>query len=436
MKTKIKKLLAMKSEQRDNLNARLIESDDKEERAEIGKTLKELGKEIADLEAMLAELEKKESEPADGGDGNPADGGDGEPAADGDGEPEGARSARRYNHLATLSVRGAQNEPEDMYSTVSYRKAFQKYLSNGNLAEFRATTKTTDSNVGTVIPTNLVNQIIEKWEQLGVVYNLVTKTSFPVGQTIPVDGVKPTATWVSEGAGSTPQGKTLSASIVFTHFKLRCEVRYTEEIAVMALPAFEALFVKQVSEAMLRAIEAAIISGNGSTQPKGILTETAPKGQAITIAAGANNKLTYQILCDAEAAVPVDYESTAKWAMTKKTFMKFVGMTDSAGQPIARVNYGINGVPERVLLGREVVILAPPAGSKLGNYEDAASSDIIFAFIVDFGDYVLNENYNLSIMQERDWDTEDHKIKSVAACDGKLIKTDSLVTLTKTKTGG
>ena len=38
---------------------------------------------------------------------------------------------------------------------------------------------------------------------------------------------------------------------------------------------------------------------------------------------------------------PLAYDP-AVWCMTKKTFMKFIGMTDS-GQPIARVNYGING---------------------------------------------------------------------------------------------
>lgn len=433
MKDKIKKLLAMKAEQRDALNSRLIESDDKEERAEIGATLKALGKEIAELEAMFSEAEKTEDE-AEALKKKADELEDEADELEDEAEATGARSARRFRPLATMEMRGKAEDNADPYASVSYRKAFQKYMASGNAAEFRATAKTTD--VATVIPTNLVNRILEKWEQLGVVYNLVTKTSFPVGQTIPVDGVKPTATWVAEGAGSTPQGKTLSGTITFTHFKLRCEVRFTEEVAVMALPAFEQLFVDQVADAMLRAKEAAIISGDGTTQPKGILTEEAPDGQAITVAAGASNKITYQTLVAAEAAVPVQYEATAKWAMTKKSFMQFVGMVDSAGQPIARVNYGINGTPERTLLGRDVVILAPPAGSKLGNYEDAATSDIIFAFIVDFADYVLNENYNIQIMQERDWDTEDHKIKSVLACDGKLIRTDSLVTLTKTKTNG
>lgn len=417
MKDKLLKLLKAKQEQRDALNAQLIESNEKEERAAIGETLRKLAEEINDLEGLLADLDK--------------------PAASDEGEGDDGQR-KQFKPVATYGQRGAaQNDEEDVHSSIKYRKAFQQYLVSGQMPEeYRASTKTTDTNISTVIPTNLVNKILEKFEQLGVIYNLVTKTSFPVGQTIPVDSVKPTATWVAEGAGSTPQGKTLGASITFTHFKLRCEIRYTEEVATMALPMFEALFIKQVGEAMLRAIEGAIVDGDGTSKPKGILTETAPEGQALKLAAGAANKLTYKLLCDAEAAIPVQYEGTAKWCMTKKTFMRFVEMTDSAGQPIARVNYGINGKPERTLLGRDVVIYVPQAGSKLGNYEDASTAaDILFAFICDFGDYVLNENYNLGISHAKDWDNEDHKTKAVLACDGKMIVKDSLVTLTKTKSG-
>lgn len=417
MKDKLLKLLKAKQEQRDALNAQLINSDDKEERAQIGETLKALASEIAEVKGLIADVD--------------------EPAAGGEGEGDDGQR-KQFKPVATYGQRGATNtSDEDVHSSIAYRKAFQQYLASGKMpAEYRASTKTDDTNISSVIPTNLVNKILEKFEQLGVIYNLVTKTSFPVGQTIPVDGVKPTATWVAEGAGSTPQGKTLGATITFTHFKLRCEIRYTEEVATMALSMFETLFIKQVSEAMLRAIESSIVEGNGTSQPKGILTETAPTGQALTVAAGASNKLTYKLLCDAEAAIPVQYEGTAKWCMTKKTFMQFVGMTDSAGQPIARVNYGVAGKPERTLLGRDVVIYVPQKGSKLGSYEDAATSDIIFAFICDFGDYVLNENYNLGIKHAQDWDNEDHKTKAVLACDGKLIVKDSLVTLTKTKTTG
>lgn len=376
----------------------------------LGETLTKLKDELQDAENQLASVD--------------------EPAPDQTG-------ARKFKPLSTIKRMEGGAGDEDKFSSTEYRKAFRDYLVTGKMPEeYRATTtKTSDANVSSVIPTNLVNRILEKFEQLGVIYNLVTKTSYPVGQTIPVDGVKPVATWVGEGAGSVSQNKTLNASITFTHFKLRCEVRYTEEIATMALDAFENLFVKQVSEAMLRAQEAAIVDGNGTSQPTGILTYTAPEGQALTLDK-ATPKLTYKLLCDAEAAIPVEYEATAKWCMTKKTFMAFVGMTDSAGQPIARVNYGINGKPERTLLGRDVVIYAPQTGSKLGSYTATApAADTLIAFIVDFGDYVLNENYNLGIQHAIDWDNEDHKTKAVLACDGKLIRTDSLVTLTETKTG-
>ena len=203
----------------------------------------------------------------------------------------------------------------------------------------------------------------------------------------------------------------------------------TEEVATMALPAFEALFVKNVSLAMIRAIEFAIVEGTGVGQPTGILTATVPDGQALKIAAG--EALTYEDLCAAEAAIPAEYEGGAKWCMTKKTFMSYVGMVDSVGQPVARVNYGIDGKPERTLLGRDVVLYVPQAGSKIGNYAETVEEDTLIAFIYDFGDYTLNNNYDLGIQHKIDWDNEDHRTKAVAAYDGKVVDNGSLVTITK-----
>lgn len=203
----------------------------------------------------------------------------------------------------------------------------------------------------------------------------------------------------------------------------------TEEVANMTLSAFEALFVKNVSIAMLRAIEGAIVDGDGYGMPTGILAETTVSGQALEVA--ADGELDYALLCDAEAAVPAEKEAGAKWCMTKKTFMKFVGMVDDNGQPIARVNYGIDGKPERMLLGRDVVLYVPQSGSSMGNYADTVTADTLFAFIFDFADYTLNNNYDLGIQHKIDWDNEDHRTKAVAAYDGKVIDKTSLVTITK-----
>lgn len=418
MRDRLTKMLKSLNIEERNLREAVLEGETKDERTAAQDALDKVREKIDDINAILAELD----EPKDEGNG------------------EGEKENRAFNAIATMQTRTTPGAADNM----EYRKAFQKYMATG-VMEKRAdqTTTTGDTNVSTVIPENLVQRIIEKYEQLGVIYNLVTKTSFAVGQSIPVDSVKPTATWVGrntttlssstsgEGATSDSQKKTLGALITFTHFKLRCEIRYTEEVATMALPAFEELFVRQVGEAMLRAQETAIVEGDGYGMPTGIINETPNAGQAITIAEGSSGaEITYEKLCECEAAIPVEYEANAKWCMTKKTFMSIVAMTDTVGQPIARVNYGIDGKPERTILGREVVIYAPQSGSKLKNFSSSVTADEIIAFIFDFSDYVLNTNYDLGIQHAKDWDNEDHKTKAVLACDGKVVDKNSLVTLT------
>ena len=112
--------------------------------------------------------------------------------------------------------------------------------------------------------------------------------------------------------------------------------------------------------------------------------------------------------------------------MTKKTFMSFIGMTDAEGQPIARINYGIGGKPERSLLGRTVVL----AGSYLPSIKTATTGQI-FAFIFNFADYVHNTVYDMGISRKQDWDTEDMLTKAVMSDDGKVVDKGSLVTIAK-----
>ena len=62
MKAFLEKLLQARQEQRDTLNKSMIDSEDKEERAEIGETLKKLGEEIAEIEKKLAEVDEPAEE--------------------------------------------------------------------------------------------------------------------------------------------------------------------------------------------------------------------------------------------------------------------------------------------------------------------------------------------------------------------------------------
>lgn len=310
----------------------------------------------------------------------------------------------------------------NIYDSEEYRQAFMNYVCRGEKIpqEFRSDEVTATTDIGALVPPVTLNKIIEKIEAYGMILPLVTRTAYKTGVAIPVSNVKPEATWVAEGAGSDKQKKALSGTITFSHFKLRCAVAVTLETENMAYSAFETTLVNNVVEAMAKALEKAIISGTGVGQPTGILKED-DKGTKIEV-----SKIDYKTLVNAEAELPMEYESGAVWCMTKKTFMAFIGMTDTNGQPIARVNYGFGGKAERSLLGRTVVLT-----NYLENFSDTLEAGKTFAFLYNFADYTLNTNFQVGMKTYEDNDTDDIVRKSIIVCDGKPIIYDSLVKLVK-----
>lgn len=339
-------------------------------------------------------------------------------------EKEIRRRQTIIDGMGTMTTRtaGQPAKKTNVFDSEEYRQAFMNYVCRGEKIpqEFRSDEVTATTDIGALVPSVTLNKIIEKLEAYGMILPLVTRTAYKTGLSIPTSNVKPEATWVAEGAGSDKQKKTLSGTITFSHFKLRCAVAVTLETENMAYSAFETTLVNNVVEAMAKALEKAIISGTGVGQPTGILKEDA-KGTKIEV-----SKIDYKTLVNAEAELPMEYESGAVWCMTKKTFMAFIGMTDTNGQPIARVNYGFGGKAERSLLGRTVVLT-----NYLDNYSDTLEANKVFAFLYNFADYTLNTNFQIGIKTYEDNDTDDIIRKMIMVCDGKPIIYDSLVKLVK-----
>lgn len=339
-------------------------------------------------------------------------------------EKEIRRRQTIIDGIGTMTTRtaGQPAKKTNVFDSEEYRQAFMNYVCRGEKIpqEFRSDEVTATTDIGALVPSVTLNKIIEKLEAYGMILPLVTRTAYKTGLSIPTSNVKPEATWVAEGAGSDKQKKTLSGTITFSHFKLRCAVAVTLETENMAYSAFETTLVNNVVEAMAKALEKAIISGTGVGQPTGILKEDA-KGTKIEV-----SKIDYKTLVNAEAELPMEYESGAVWCMTKKTFMAFIGMTDTNGQPIARVNYGFGGKVERSLLGRTVVLT-----NYLENFSDTLEAGKTFAFLYNFADYTLNTNFQVGMKTYEDNDTDDIIRKSIMVCDGKPVIYDSLVKLVK-----
>lgn len=319
---------------------------------------------------------------------------------------------------AATGVTDVAADGEDPTNSLEYRKAFMNFVLKGEPMNATGVTKTTDGDA--VIPQTVVDRIIQKLEAIGNILPLVTQTAYKGGVAIPVSLVKPTATWIAEGADVASMTKhevKKTNSVVFSYYKLKVKVAITLEMDIMTMSAFETMISNNIAEAINRALELAIINGTGSGQPKGILAETPESGQAIETA-GAD--VAYGDLITAEAALPLAYENGAVWCMSKKAFMRFAGMLDDNHQPIGRVNFGITGAPERTLLGRKVVLN--------DNVPNAAGG--VIAFLFNFKDYVLNTNLGMTVKTYEDNDTDDKVTKAVMLVDGKVVDKSSLVTLT------
>lgn len=330
-------------------------------------------------------------------------------------------TVKNYKVLDSMN---AETDVEDITASADYRKAFMNNIIKGEdmpqeFMNIDSNTKTTD--VGILIPSTVVEKIVEKIEATGMILPLVNRTAIKGGVTIPTSTLKPVATWVAEGGTSDKQKKSANGTISFAYHKLRCAVSVSLETDVMALGVFEATLIKNVAEAMTKALEQSIVSGDGNGKPKGILTETPNVGQDLEFAV-----IDYDTLIDAEAALPLEYEANAVYCMTKKTFMEYQKIKDTTGQPIARVNYGIGGKPERSLLGRTVILC---------NYLDSFSATLEvgkpFAFLFNFQDYTLNTNFNMGLKKYEDNETEDQITKAVMLVDGKVVDKGSLVILKK-----
>lgn len=329
--------------------------------------------------------------------------------------------ADKINRGIVFPQNSIEKPGQNEESELQYRKAFMNYVLKGEAipAEVRADANTVLADVGAVIPTTVLNKIVEKLANAGMILPLVTRTAYKGGLTIPTSAVKPVATWVAEGAGSDKQKKA-TGQVTFAYHKLRCAVSCSLEVDTMAISAFESALIQNISEAMVKAIEQAIISGTGTGQPKGVLKETPATGQAITATP------SYASLCEAEGALPQTYENGAIWVMTKKSFMQIVALVDADGQPIGRINYGIGSVPERFILGRKVVLC-----DYLPSFAAGLTVGEVWAFLFNFEDYVLNTNYTMGVKKYEDNETDDIVTKAIMLIDGKVLDKGSLVTLKK-----
>lgn len=429
MKKWLLEMIKKKEDARASLKAKGKASESIDEVRSIQAQIDALDAEIAEFRQKLDALPDDPENPAGGT--NPEDRGQQDPP-----EQRGAAPVGATRILGTYGVGQGQSRQvtagvalDDPYGTLEYRTAFMKFAKTGEVTpELRVDAMTTVAEVSAVVPSTILNEVIRKVTIYGQVFNRVRKLNIKGGVTVPILSLKPTATWIGESSTSDKKKVTVNTSVSFSYYGLECKVSTSLLADTVTLTGFESTITDLIVEAMIQAIDLAVISGNGTGKCLGITADTrVPAAQIVTVAS-ADFIEWDQWKKKVFAKMPLAYKAGATFIMASGTWEGYIdGMVDANGQPVARTNYGITDGPQERFGGKEVIqveddVIAP--------YDDASVGDVV-AVYCNLRNYGFNSNMQMTMFRYLDHDTNEWIDKAILIADGKLIDPNGVVIVKK-----
>lgn len=421
-------LITRKKEKRAELEKILDNAESKEEIRGIGEQLKTIRDEISEAEKQLKEIDEDKDDDQNtnstGADSSETNSDETREQMPNNLEVRGGNIMASYSTGKQMQTRAN----DDPYDTEDYQKEFMEYVCRNRpiKTEQRADAMSTTADAGAVIPTTILNEIISKLTSYGNIYSRVRKLNVQGGVAIPILSIKPSASWIDEATTSADQKISANDKITFSYYTLECKIAQSLLVNVTTLKMFQDLFVSLAAEAIIKALDIAVLKGTGSGQPLGILND--PRVTNVIEMTDAEIKSWEKWKKLVFAKMPKSYRN-GEFFMAQGTFDGYIdGMVDTTGQPIGRVNYGMDGAENYRFGGKNVEtveddIIAP--------YTEAAESGAVIAVFADLKDYAINSNLKMQTVKWTDHDKNVIKNKCLLICDGKLVDPNGVVIIKK-----
>ena len=430
IKAKIKKL----NERHSQVLADALKEEDAEKRAALGETLAALKADIIEAEEMLKDAEEQEKNEGNGGDGN-----NGGASASGEGEGRSATPGVVFNATATYGQNGANaaRGEVDPLATMEYRKAFKDFVQRGVNSELlkRAEGEQVSGDLGVLLPSTVVQSIIKGVEKVyGQLYSRVKKTNVKGGVQYPIGAFSATMYWdgtagtdKEHGVSEKQKAGGVTGYIQFTYHIGEIRIAQSLLQTVVTVEAFEAEIVKALVEAYVKAMDEAILEGDGVKQPTGILTEAA-KGETSRIPAANIIEFTAADMEDWKqwqkkffAKIPLSMRRLRpEIVMTAETWeSNIMTLEDTNGRPVYTETYNpVTGDEVCRFKGREVVLIEE-GGIK--SFDTAAAGEFFGMAWVPEKAFAINSNMQFGYKKYFDEDTNQTITKALVIVDGKVL---------------
>ena len=317
-----------------------------------------------------------------------------------------------------------------------YQEAFMNFVARGTAIpadlqarvmatpEYRAAATTAAEDAGVLVPTTVLNEIVKKLDSYGELYRKFRKLNVQGGIKIGILTLKPTAHWIGEGAGE-DQKVEAKDSVSFSYYGIEVKIAQTLLGNIVSLDIFNNQFVQVAVEAIIAELERSAFTGDGEGKFLGILNDPrVPEENIIEMTLeeiGSYSAWKQKVFAKMKKAY-----RNGEFIMAQGTFDGYIdGMVDSVGQPIGRVNYGVDGSETYRFCGKNVDTVEDDVIAPL----DSCAAGDVFAVFMKPSDYGVNSNMQLTTNKWIDRDNNKVKTQVIMICDGNLIDPNGVLIL-------
>lgn len=331
-----------------------------------------------------------------------------------------------------ITGRNFEDKPEqrddgDIFSSREYRGAFFKSMLNQPLsdderavfdrAQNQAHIERRDAFIGTsngaaVIPTNTLNEVVQKATTQGGILTYVRQFRVPANLSVPVATPEDAAEWHTEGATSTASTNK-PTNVQFSAYELLKVFSMSVASNAMSIQAFESYLSTELSRTIMAAINSGVFGGTGTAQATGILPGIT--WNAANSATFASTGIKYADMLGIAGKLKRGYAQGAAWTMSNATlFSRIMSVVDSTGKPMFTdpTNGGVG-----YILGKPVVV------------DDFLPDDTILFGNFQYYGINMPQDILLEVSRESSFKQGLIDYRAMAVADGKPIIPEAFVKL-------
>lgn len=339
-----------------------------------------------------------------------------------------SKSTKGFNPITGMNFNKEIVIPEgsDLFKAKEYRSAFFKSMLGQKLTENekniydrarmekRADSFSTMTNSAAVLPTQTLNEIIEKARKQGGLISACRNFDIPSNLSVPVGTPSSKASWHVEGT-NVESGTVDTASVSFSAYEIIKIFSMSAVANKMTLGAFESYLETELNNCVMDTLNEALISGTGSGQGTGLLTGiTWDATNSLTF----TDKPAYTDFVKMLGMLKRGYGSNAKFAMNNASLYNLVyGLVDNNARPL----FIADAQQQQIgyILGKQIIV------------DDNIPDDTILLGDFSYMAYNLPEGILLEVSRESSFKSGLIDYRSLAIADCKPIVPEAFLKLSK-----